>query len=176
MPGVPVRHSVRLRGFDYRSVGAYFVTLNALRRACLFGDIVDDKMVLNHIGQIVETCWRAIPDHFARVLLDAFVIMPNHIHGILLKKGARRGTACRAPTERFGRPVPGSIPTVVRSFKSAATRETNREKGSSGAPFWQRGYYEHVVRDDEELNRIRRYIEENPLRWALDQENTARPV
>ncbi len=115
--------------------------------------------------------WNALPSHFPGVSLDAFVLMPNHVHGILALHG--RGTACRAPTETFGRPVPGSIPTIVRSFKSSAAREINRLRGTPGAAFWQRGYYEHIIRSPAVMTRLRRYIESNPSRWSLDQENPA---
>jgi REP element-mobilizing transposase RayT len=168
------RASMRLRGFDYRSEGAYFITICTRNRECLLGSVVSDNIVLSAIGDVVAAAWNAIPRHFPTVDLDAYIVMPNHVHGILSITAPRRGTACRAPTERFGRPVPGSIPSGVRSFKSAATREANREKGSSGASLWQRGYYEHVVRSDEELNRLRRYVQENPLRWSLEERIRAR--
>ena len=172
---LPQRRSIRLAGHDYRDPGAYFITICTYRRALLFGTVTNDRAVLTPAGNIIEICWRAISDHFGWIVVDAFVVMPNHIHGILRQSGIRRGTACRAPTGGFGRPVPGSIPTVVRSFKSAATRAVNLSRGTPGFTFWQRGFYDHVIRDDEELNRLRRYIEENPLRWALDEENLDRP-
>ncbi|MCP9448402.1 MAG: transposase [Nitrospira sp.] len=83
----------------------------------------------------------------------------------------RRGTACRAPTEQFGCPVTGSIPTIIRSFKSAVTKQINEQRRTPGVPIWQRNYYEHIIRNDESLNRIREYIANNPLQWALDREN-----
>jgi len=172
MAGVPDRRSIRLRGFDYRSAGAYFVTVVAWDRRCLFGEIVEERVSLSRIGEVVARLWRDIPRHFSHVHLDAFVVMPNHLHGILVLQG--RGTACRAPTEAFGRPIAGSLSTITRSFKSASTRLVNLERGTPGASFWQRGYYERIVRDDDNLNRLRRYIEENPLRWALDEENPNR--
>jgi len=173
--GLPVRRSVRLRGFDYRAKGAYFITICTRNRECLLGSVVSDNIVLSPIGEVVAAAWHAIPRHFPTVELGAFIVMPNHVHGILAITAPRRGTACRAPTGGFGRPVPGSIPTVVRSFKSAATRAVNLSRGTPGFTLWQRGYYEHVIRGPIELNRLRRYIEENPLRWALDEENLDRP-
>ena len=176
MPGLPVRRSVRLRGFDYRSVGAYFITIRTRNRECLLGSVVSDNIVLSPIGEVVAAAWHAIPRHFPTVELDAFIVMPNHAHGILAITAPRRGTACRAPTGGFGRPVPGSMPTVVRSFKPAATRAVNLSGGTPGFTLWQRGFYDHIIRDDSELNRIRRYIEENPQRWGLDEENPQRSV
>ena len=117
----------------------------------------------------MRAVWQDLPRHFPGIDLDAFVVMPNHVHGILILHG--RGTACRAPTMAFGQPVPGSIATIVRSFKAAATRGVNLLRGTPGAPVWQRGYYEHIIRSSGELDRLRAYIETNPLRWALDREN-----
>ena len=166
----PRRRSIRLPGYDYAQTGAYFVTIRTQGRACLFGDVVDGEMRLGPVGTIVEECWLAIPDHFPTVELGEFAIMPNHIHGILFM--SRRGTACRAPTaERFGKPRPGSLPTVMRSLKSAVTSRINQMRSAPGQPVWQRNYYEHIIRDDGALDRIREYIASNPSKWAEDPEN-----
>ena len=167
------RRSIRLQDYDYVQAGAYCVTICTQNRECTFGNIVSGKIALSAIGTIVEKCWREIPAHFPHVSLDAFVVMPNHIHGILLiAKG--RGTACRAPTlERFGKPVADSVPTIVRSLKSAVTKQINAVRRSQSVSIWQRNYYERVIRSEEELHRIRQYIVNNPLRWALDRENPA---
>ena len=164
------RHSIRLKGYDYSQAGAYFVTIVTQNRACLFGAVVDGEMRLNETGQIVRRCWLDIPAHFPHAELDEFVVMPNHVHGIIVIVDGR-GTACRAPTEQFGRPVTGSIPTVIRSFKSAVTKRINEQRGTPGAHVWQRNYYEHIIRNEESLDRIRQYIANNPLRWAFDREN-----
>jgi putative transposase len=168
------RRSIRLRGYDYSRPGAYFVTICVRRNECLFGAIVDRQMELNAAGHAAAQCWQAIPDHFPNARLDASVLMPNHLHGILVigRRGtACRGTACRAPTpaEQFGRPVAGSLPTIVRSFKSAATKRINEMRRTPGATLWQRNYWEHVVRNDVELQRIREYIRNNPTRWEQDR-------
>jgi REP element-mobilizing transposase RayT len=172
------RRSIRLKGFDYASVGAYFVTIVTWHRDMLFGEIANDEMRLNTLGNIADECWRAIPDHFPNVELGAFVVMPNHVHGILVIQNGvdafastfnRRGTIYRAPTEEFQKPVPGSIPTIVRTYKAAVTRRIGREYNSAG--IWQRNYYEHVIRNHEEWDRIHRYIQSNPSQWAEDDEN-----
>ncbi|HLE23939.1 MAG TPA: transposase [Anaerolineales bacterium] len=101
--------------------------------------------------------------------------MPNHIHGILI---LRRGVGAKhaSPLRIRGRGTrPGSLAAIMQSFKSAATRAVNMTQGTQGEHLWQRGYYEHVIRDEEDLNRLRRYIEENPQRWGLDEENPLRP-
>lgn len=150
MPG-PERRSPRLREFDYATDGVYLVTACARDRACILGAVADDELRLNRFGQIVERCWLEIPTHFPTVDLDAFVVMPNHIHGILWL--SRAGHA--PPLHR-----------VVGSFKSAASR-------AAGQALWQRSFYDRVIRNDEELRALREYVEENPLRWALDLENPA---
>ena len=168
------RRSIRIKGFDYTDPGAYFITIVTYQRDRIFGNIVDSKMQLNALGVIADECWRAIPEHFPNVELGAHVVMPNHVHGIIVIRAdgnasARRGTIYRAPTKQFGKPVVGSIPTIIRSFKSAVTRRAGRELNATG--IWQRNYYEHIIRNHEDWDRIHWYIESNPSRWADDKEN-----
>lgn len=146
------RKLLRIPGFDYSQSGAYFITICARDRRCLFADIAHGRVKLNHRGDKAAACWDDIPNHFAAVVLDAFVIMPNHVHGILL----------------FTETVPGrTLQTVVGSFKSAVSRQI-------GEGVWQRNYWERVIRNEDELNRIRAYIDKNPLCWANDPENLQR--
>ncbi len=175
------RRSIRLKGYDYTQPGAYFVTLCTQGRAHLFGEVVDGEMRLNEAGLVAEQCWRAIPDHFPHTVLDAYVVMPNHLHGIVwIVVGARHAVPLPTPAvplptaEQFGRPVPASLPTIIRSFKSAVTNRINALRQTPGASIWQRNYYEHIIRNEDALNRIRTYIQENPLRWARDRENLTR--
>ncbi len=138
-------------------------------------------MVLNDLGGIVAASWESIPEHFPDFASDQFVVMPNHVHGVLVKTrtrggGTQKGTwfARRAPTvEKFGRPRPGTLATVLRSFKSAATRKINETRGTPGKQVWQRNYYERIVRNEEEFNAIRQYILDKPKNWAKDEENPA---
>jgi putative transposase len=114
------RRSIRLKGFDYAQSGGYFITIVTHDRDLLFGEIVNKEVRLNEFGKIADECWRAIPEHFPNVELGAFVIMPNHVHGIVVINKDGRGTIYRAPTqEQFQKPVKGSIPTIIRTFKSA---------------------------------------------------------
>lgn len=174
------RRSIRLKGYDYTRVGAYFVTIVTKNRVCLFGEMVNGEMVANEYGVIVRECWLAIPDHFPHAALDEFIVMPNHVHGIVVLNetttvGARHAVPLHNPTsqqrEQFGKPVAGSIATIVRSFKSAATKRINEHRGTPGAPVWQRNYFEHIIRSEDSLNRIRKYIADNPARWGYDCEN-----
>ncbi|MFZ5876651.1 MAG: transposase [Nitrospirota bacterium] len=170
------RRSVRLSDYDYSSAGAYFITICTWNRECLFGEIVTGQMQLNEYGEIVRDCWTTIPEHVPDSKVDTFVVMPNHLHGVVSINRPGRGTACRAPTEGFGRPVVGSLATIVRSFKSATTKRVNSRRQSAGLPLWQRNYYEHVVRDEDELTRIRQYIADNPCAWDRDPENPSTPA
>jgi REP element-mobilizing transposase RayT len=145
------------------------VTICTQDRVCLFGDIVDGAMILGAPGQIVLEAWRELPEHYPHVRLDEFVVMPNHVHGIimLLCDSVEAGLK-PAATTRHG------LPEVVRALKTFSSRRTNSWRHSPGIPLWQRNYYEHVVRNDRDLDRIREYITTNPLKWALDRENPQR--
>ncbi len=171
------RSSLRLRGFDYASPGAYFSTVCTHRRACILASMEDGASRLTTAGRIVAACWLELPEHYACMGLDAFVILPNHVHGVIVLHGTVGAGLRPAPTPqhdmrrgcREGRPV--TLTEVVRAFKGFSARRINLERRTPGAPVWQRGFYEHVIRDEADLHRIRRYIEENPLRWAEDEEN-----
>ena len=171
-PDTRLRRSTRLSGYDYTQDGAYFITICAYKHRCVFGEIADGAMHLNELGIVIEHCMKDLPLHFTETRVDTSVVMPNHVHMIIAIEC--RGTACRAPTERFGKPSANSIPTIIRSFKSSVTKRINELCGTPGNPIWQRNYYEHVIRDDDDLNAIRLYIEYNTLKWAEDKENPAR--
>ncbi len=161
-PEIHRRRSIRLKGYDYSRVGAYFLTICTRNRESIFGDVIGGEMVLNDDGIIVADEWRKSGVMRNEIELDEWVVMPNHFHGILIVNDGR-GTARRAPTlERFGRPVSGSVPTIVRSFKSAVTKRINELNQTPGAKLWQRNYYEHVIRNDRELKHLREYIRNNP--------------
>jgi len=163
---LPNRHSIRLRGYDYSESGLYFVTICTRNRECLFGDIVDGKMILNETGKIIETVWESLPDHHP-VVLDEFQIMPNHIHFILETLPSRRGIARNAPT--FGNVTAGSLPCIIRSFKSECTKLIRVK--SPNIHIFQRNYYEHIIRAENDLNKIREYVNINPLIWDRDHNN-----
>ncbi len=175
--------STRLPGWDYSRSGYYFVTICTNDRACTFGEIENGRMTLTDIGKVADQCWRDIPDHFPFVQLDAFVIMPNHVHGIVVIVDApansdRRDVACNASTIRnantaqFSRisPKQGSLSSVIRSYKSAVTRFAHRAHPNQ-AFRWQARFHDRIIRNEKELWRVRRYIQNNVLKWAEDQEN-----
>ncbi|MEW6181024.1 MAG: transposase [Chloroflexota bacterium] len=242
----PNRRSIRLKGYDYSQPGAYFVTICTRDRACLFGTVVNGEMRLNEWGEIVLWTWRDLPNHVPNVQLDAFVIMPNHVHGIIIITDPVNAPAAvgagsepaptqpqpaptqpqpaptqpqpaptqpqpaptqpqSAPTQpqpaptqpqpaptqpqpASAQPTPDQsiesisggiaakrygLPEIMRQFKTFSALRINKQRGTPGLPIWQRNYYEHIIRNEESLNRIRQYIADNPLRWALDQENPA---
>jgi len=182
MPYDPQKHhrrSIRLKGYDYTQPGAYYVTLCTEARQCLFGDVVKGEMRLNSLGHIAFTCWQAIPEHFPHVELDAFVVMPNHLHGILVISdtlvGATHASPLHHPNVLSLRkpcgPTPKSVGAIVGSYKSAVSKGINAICNTEGNSIWQRNYYEHISRDEESLHNIRQYIVENPWRWANDPEN-----
>ena len=161
------RGSIRLKGYDYSQVGAYYVTIVTYHRDCLFGEIMNEEMVLSDFGKIAEECWRAIAEHFLNVELGAYVVMPNHVHGIII---IRRGTIYRAPTvEQFGKPTQGSLPTIIRTYKAAVSRIIARKHNATG--IWQRNYYEHIIRDENDLQNKTDYINANPMLWDEDDNN-----
>ena len=188
------RRSIRLRDHDYSQVGAYFVTICVQHRECLFGDIVDDEMRLNDAGRMVERWWVELGNKFPSVETDEYVVMPNHFHGIVIIVGAdlcvRPDSAdlcVRPDTEGTHAGVPlrhgplqcvrgAPLPEIVQWFKTMTTNEYIREVKQQGwvplpGQLWQRNYYERVIRNEEELCRIRQYIADNPAQWGQDREN-----
>ena len=164
------RKKIRIPDYDYSWPGAYFITVCTHNNECLFGEIINDKAQLNQYGRIVVEEWLKTKQVREFVELDTYIVMPDHFHGIIVIKDT--GTARRAPTtERFGRPVEGSISTMVRSFKSAVTKHINILRCTPDKAVWQRGFYDHVIRHNEEINLVREYILNNPLRSALESKN-----
>lgn len=165
----PNRKSIRLPEYDYTQEGAYFITIVTQNRNYLFGKIVEGDMCLNPFGNIVSQVWQSVPKHHPKTVVDPFIIMPNHMHGIIKIVGARRAVPLHQ-SEEFGKPVPGSIPTILRSFKSETTRRNNILRSTPGAKVWQRNYYEHVIRDENDYESIYEYILTNPQNWLEDNE------
>ena len=170
-PQIHHRRSIRLKNYDYASSGVYFVTIVTHQRQCLFGAIVDGAMRLNEWGTIAERCWMEIPQHYPYVILDAFVIMPNHVHGIIIlnDNGSIVGAKNFSPLQQNGQPCGTSqtIGSIVRGFKIGATKWFRQHTDIYNV--WQRNYYEHIIRNEIELNEIREYILYNPLNWETDE-------
>jgi REP element-mobilizing transposase RayT len=172
LPNFPERRSIRLPGFDHSQPGSYFLTICSVERKCIFGYIESGQLHEYALGQILRACWLQIPEHFPAVETDAFVIMPNHLHGILnIKKSSPANDNPRR--EGFSSPTFASIPTIVRAFKAGATRLAHQRGILLKGGIWQRDYFERVIRNGKEYADTFRYIAENPLRWQLDENHPA---
>jgi len=157
----PFRKSLRLSTYDYSNAGYYFVTICTYEQECFFGEIVEEGMHLNSAGQMIASVWGNIPRRLNQIGLDSFIVMPNHIHGIIvLEKGV-------------------ALSRVIQAFKSISTNEYIRGVRRQGWKkfnynLWQRSFYDHVIRNEKDLLRVQEYISNNPLQWAIDDENPNR--
>jgi putative transposase len=178
-PKIHRRRSIRLKGYDYSQNGAYFITLCTQDRQPIFGKVIDGEMQLSPFGIIARDEWLKTSELRKNIQMDEFVVMPNHMHGIIvIDDGIGTGTLQRAPTkaptvERFGKPTSNTIPTIIRGFKAAVTKQINTIQINAGKyslpeRIWQKNYYEHVIRNEVSLNKIREYIRSNPLNWQED--------
>jgi putative transposase len=185
------RSTIRLAGYDYSSPGAYFITIVTFNRQCLLGEIQEEAVHLNPLGLLVENAWKRLPKYFP-VALDEYVIMPNHFHGLLWIKetdGCDQGDASgrntdfpRRAASPLAPPLPGrpmntshaSLGAIIQNFKSQSVKMVNAIRKTPGGQVWQRNYYEHVIRDDEDLTAVR-HILNNPQQWSLDNENPDQP-
>jgi len=189
------RRSTRLKGYDYASPGWYFVTICTHNRACLFGQINDGKMILNKSGRIARDQWQNTESIRDNVLLDAFIIMPNHLHGIVQITGSNNNTGADSAgaynvgayrdTPLHYTPLRNNKPThqsefrspsntlgaIVRGYKSAVTTRINMKNNTPGRKVWQRNYHNHIIRDNQSLERIRHYVRNNPRHWKKDENN-----
>jgi REP element-mobilizing transposase RayT len=175
--------SARLKNWNYSYPGYYFITICTKNRDHFFGKIIDNQMHLSEIGRIVEQYWQDIPNHFPFANLDKQVIMPNHIHGIIVINKKQPSfpvetLQCNVSTQHKQiskimsgiSPKPGSLATIIRSFKSISTRTIN-EKYLSLHFAWQPRFHDHVIRNNNELTKIRLYIVNNPKNWQNDRNN-----
>ena len=168
-PRLHHRRSIRLAGYDYSQPGAYFVTLVTHQRQCLLGQIINGEMHLSAMGQIADEHWRAIPDHFPQVELGTYIIMPNHIHGIIIIHSSPAVGALQWDAPTPNGPRRGSLGAILGAHKMSVTRRIQREWNETSV--WQRNYYEHILHNEKEWQRIAAYIENNPSRWESDREN-----
>jgi REP element-mobilizing transposase RayT len=164
-PRLPARRSIRLKDFDYGSSAGYVVTICSHRRKQIFGVIRDDQVELSPLGRVLEEEWLRSAEIRTSILLNQFIVMPNHFHGIVI---------VTADTDR-GRGAVGesgpsrTLAALVRGFKSACAARVKKEPLGVELPVWQRGYYDRVIRDDAELDKFARYIVSNPEQWELDR-------
>ncbi|HBE41561.1 MAG TPA: hypothetical protein DDW27_10235 [Bacteroidales bacterium] len=195
-PNIHHRRSIRLKGYDYSKAGLYFITICIRDRKCLFGEIVvgvqnpgsihqHPRMVLNDAGKIADNCWLEIPKHFPNVVLHEYIIMPNHVHGIieLIKPGLQCESVGnvgvqnfeplhQSPKNEYQKIIPHSIGSIVRGFKIGVTKwfrhNTVGIQNFETRSLWQHNYYEHIIRDEKSYHRITEYIINNPGNWKKD--------
>lgn len=183
----PQRKNIRLKEYDYSFPGWYYVTICTFNRINLFGKIADGKMVLNEDGKIVEEEWLQTKEIRKNVDLDYYIIMPNHLHGIIIIEQSFEDVIIKgrgelnspekidsgriqyAPTNDTFISPSHTLGAIVRGFKSSVTKKIRELSGNSELRIWQRNYYEHIIRNDNDLRRIRTYIQNNPLKWELDE-------
>ncbi len=166
-PGVHRRRSIRLKGFDYSQAGAYFVTVVVRDWECSFGRVFDGAIQLNDTGRLVRDSWEWLAVQHPYVALDEYIVMPNHLHGIIVISDQCRGGSRTASNSMPPKP----LGRLIGAFKTVSTKRVNFASETPGKPIWQRNYYEHVIRNDKELTDIREYIVNNPIRWELDKYN-----
>ena len=175
------RRSIRLQEYDYSQPGVYYTTVCTRDRECLFGNVLDGQMPLNEAGQIIQSVWNGLPQFYEGIELDVFIIMPNHVHGVIVLR-AVVGAIHESPLQSIresSAPIPITdrrqmlLSKVIGRFKMVSAKRINGLRQSRGSALWQRNYYEHIVRGDESLKRIRQYIIDNPAQWESDRENPA---
>ncbi len=166
-PDVHHRRSIRLDGYDYSQTGCYFVTLCTFNRECQFGEIMNGAMQLNEIGTIAAEEWTKTAEIRNGISLDKWVVMPNHLHGIIAIASPHTSLGDRpvAPTG----PAANSLGAIIANYKATVTRRINRLQDEPSEKLWQRNYWDHVIRNDADLTRIREYIVNNPAQWELDK-------
>lgn len=174
------RRSIRLKGYDYSLPGAYFVTICTQHMECRFGEVINDVMRLNAAGLVVQHEWEHLPQRFSTMRLDEFVVMPNHLHGIVVIVNSPVGASLVDAQPSAGTsPAPTGRPTlseIIGAFKSITTNEYIQGVREFGWPqfnrrVWQRNFYDHIIRNEREYNAIRQYIRNNPLKWGMDRDN-----
>jgi len=153
-PKIHHRRSIRLPGYDYSQPGFYFITICIYQRECLLGEIEEGMMKLSRYGEVVEYHWLNLTRIYSHIALNTFAIMPNHFHGII---------------EIKDRDKDRDLAKIVRTFKTFSARQINQIRSMKGIPVWQRGYYEHIIRDEDSLVTIQQYIMDNPLKWEMDE-------
>jgi REP element-mobilizing transposase RayT len=162
-PEIHHRRSIRLKGYDYSRNGAYFITMCSWERESIFGELIDGKMRLNDWGLIIDAIWCWVGKQYPYLELVDHVVMPNHLHGILLFDQYKGGLRT-APTERIK-----PLGRILGAFKTRSTRLVNEFRQAPGTVIWQRNYYERIIRNETELDRISQYIISNPANWIDDK-------
>ena len=164
-PDLHHRRPIRLKGYDYSQAGAYYVTICTQSKRCVLGHVVDDAMRPSAAGRVAADCWEWLARQYPYVEMDEWIVMPNHLHGIIVIGGDEHTGPDNCKRKPLGR--------LVGAFKTVSTRRMRRMGLARAGRFWQRNYFEHIIRNGVELERIRNYVIENPRHWGTDRENPA---
>jgi REP element-mobilizing transposase RayT len=162
------RRSIRLHGYDYSQEGIYFVTICVQNRECVFGEIINSNLELNEMGRMVQNVWLQINEKYKHISTDHFILMPDHLHGIIIINDLMHKGEGTSPLRKPYKPTLGNI---IAWFKYQSTKQCNQLRHTPGIRLWQRNYFEHIIRNEHELNRIINYISKNPLYWDSDRTN-----
>jgi len=173
--------SIRLPEYDYSQAGYYFITVCVKNREYKFGEMMVGKLIKTPLANIVEQCWFDLPNHFRQCILDEFIVMPNHIHGIIIINDNQTTTVVETGFKPVSTMLSATLPhnankryslsEMVRAFKTFSARRINELENSPGQQFWQTGFYDRIIRNESELFRIRGYIKNNPINWKIDRNN-----
>ncbi len=182
------KNSLRLSNYNYSVSGTYFITICSYKREEFFGEITNNLIHLNDYGKIIHDCWYQIPTNYKKIKLDDFVIMPNHIHGIIWIVGAihespeEKRKIHETPENKLtlGNGVIRELPLrierrkmliskIIGRFKMNSAKLINNIRNSKGSHVWQRSYYDHIIRNETDLNNTKAYIQNNPLNWRTDE-------
>ena len=163
------RRSIRLKGYDYSREGMYFITICTYERQRSFGYIGNATMYLNQTGIVARKCWLDIPVHYPNVVLHDFIVMPDHIHGIIELVGVGVGVGVGVQNfeprhHEYQKIIPRSVGSIIRGYKIGVTKWFRENQ--MGTRIWQRNFYEHIIRDDQSYDRISQYIIDNPAKWV----------
>ena len=172
-------NSLRLQGFDYSQSTSYFITICTHNREYILGEIENSLMTASFAGKIVWECWLDLPSHYRNTILDEFIIMPNHFHGIIILTDNNPN-----PVGAGFKPAPSlaqdnntivnhSLSEIIRGFKTFSSKRINEQRRTRGIHVWQRGFHDRIIHNENELYAIRNYIKENPANWPLDKEYIA---
>ncbi|MEA5258226.1 transposase [Arcicella aquatica] len=170
MPNKKLRHSIRYKNHDYSAGGSYFITICSINRENIFGDIINQEMNLSYLGSIIEKEWLSIPSRFPSVVLDAFQIMPNHLHAIIHINANKDEAFPKFPKHTLLGNIIGSFKSLVFQNFYKYLKDNNLIKQQS-AKVWQKNYWEHIIRFENELSNCQRYIISNPQKWEEDIDN-----
>jgi REP-associated tyrosine transposase len=168
----PDRKRIRLKGYDYKKPGYYFITINTNKCIQDISKIINGKVELNELGKIVNDVWNDLPNHYPNRELDEYIIMPNHVHGIIRLINSREGFITLPNKNEKTKKMNHGLPEIIRGFKTFSSKTINERIKPVPKFGWQKSYYDRIIRSERELDNVRKYILRNPINWGNDRNNT----